>query len=155
MTPSERGSAFRSDFGPTDPDPGIAVGKPVTASSAIEGHSPEHAADGRLDLNPSWWADPYPQWFRIDLERVARIDRIHVFTYWGLDRYYRYTVEVSEDGEHWTRVADRSLNAVPSTPKGDDHRFAPIGARYIRVNMLFHSLNPGVHLVEVKVFVAR
>ena len=88
----------------------------------------------------------------IDLEEPARIDRIHVFTYWGGDRFYRYTVEVSEDGKRWQQVVDMSENDKPATPTGDDHRFTFVTARYVRVNMLYHSLNRGVHLVEVRVF---
>jgi hypothetical protein len=71
---------------------------------------------------------------------------------WGPNRYYRYTVEVSKDGRVWQQVADMSRNTTPATPQGDLHQFPPREARFVRVNMLYHSLNTGVHLVEVKVF---
>ena len=106
------------------------------------------------DLASSWQADPYPQWLQIDLEKPVKIDRVQVFNWWGGGRYYRYTVEVSTDGQSWTRVADLSQNTRPATPAGDLHHFAPRLARFIRVNVLYHSLNPGVHLVEVRAFPA-
>jgi hypothetical protein len=78
-----------------------------------------------------------------------------VFPYWGSERYYQYTVEVSKDGKSWRRVGDMSNNTRPATPKGDEFRFDPVAARYVRVKVLRHSLNRGVHLVEVKVFGAE
>ena len=135
---------------------GITVGRPATASASIPGHPTALAVDGNAsELRSSWQADPYPQWLRIDLEKPVRIDRVHVFPYWGGGRFYRYTVEVSQDGKRWEQVADLSKNARPATPKGDLHRFEPRLARYVRVNMLYHSLNKGVHIVEVKVLGAE
>lgn len=72
--------------------------------------------------------------------------------YWGGGHTYRYTVELSEDRTAWRSVADMKDNLKPATPSGYDHRFQPLSARYVRVNMLHHNLNRGVHLVEVRVF---
>ena len=119
-------------------------------------YPPRLAVDGVVDhLHSIWQTDHYPAWLKIDLEKPTRIGRIHVFPYWGGGRYYRYTVEVSTDGKEWRRVVDRSDNTTPASPKGDDHRFEPIMARYVRVNVLYHNLNRGVHLVEVRVFGAE
>jgi len=132
---------------------GIAVNKPVTASASLARYRPELAVDGVADnLQSSWQTDPYPAWLRIDLTGSATVDRIHVFPYWGGGRFYRYTVETSIDGKTWTRIADMSANRRPAGPKGDDHRFPARRVRYVRVNMLYHSLNEGVHIVEVRVF---
>ena len=153
LTAGQRKAAFVQQFG--DPDvftQNLASGKPATASGSLKDYPPRNAVDGNSrDLQSSWQADPYPQWLRIDLEKPVTIDRIHVFPYWGQGRYYQYTVELSEDGKTWTQVADLSKNARPATPQGDLHRFEPRPARYVRVSVLHHSLNRGVHLVEVKV----
>ncbi len=45
-----------------------------------------------------------------------------------------------------------SENIKPATPKGDDYCFEATPVRYLRVNMLHHNLNRGVHLVEVRAF---
>ncbi len=132
---------------------GIAVNARVTASASLPEYPPELAVDGdAADLASSWQTDPYPAWLQIDLEKPTEIRRVHVFPYRGGGRCYRYVVEVSEDGEAWRTVADQSGNDRPATRDGDDHRFAPRTARYVRVRMLYHSLNRGVHLVEVRVF---
>ena len=51
-----------------------------------------------------------------------KLNRIHVFPYWGANRFYRYVVEVSEDGKTWRRVADMSENKTSATPKGEDRK---------------------------------
>ena len=103
----------------------------------------------------SWQTDSYPAWLKIDLEETVKIDRVVVVSYWGGGRWYRYTVEVSRDGDRWRRVVDMRRNKRPATPRGREHRFEPVKARYVRVNMLYHDLNRGVHLIEVKVFKAE
>jgi hypothetical protein len=135
---------------------GIAVGKPATASATSGDYDPARAVDGdAAHLLSSWQADPYPQWWQVDLGKTVSVNRIHVFPYWGLNRSYQYTVEASADGTAWQRVADLSENTEPATPAGNDFRFQPVAMRFVRVNMLKHSLNAGVHLVEVRVFPAK
>jgi hypothetical protein len=151
LTAAERKAAYDKLF--DSAEIGIAVGKPATASASAPDHAPALAVDGNArDLASSWQTDPYPAWWQVDLEKPVKIDRIQVFPYWGAKRYYQYTVEVSKDGKSWRRVGDMTKNTRPATPKGDEFRFDPVTARYIRVNVLHHSLNRGVHIVEVRVF---
>jgi alpha-N-acetylglucosaminidase len=134
-------------------DAGIAVGKPVRASSTEGKSVAEHAVDGRVERGAFWGAASSPQWLRIDLERVTPVGRIKVYPYWGKGRYYQYTVEVSEDGKAWRQVGDMSRNTKVADEKGDTFDLKePVRARYVRVTMLKNSVNPGVHLVEVQVF---
>lgn len=154
LTAGDRARLFGNTWDPAVL--GIAVGKPATASATTGAYDPARAVDGdAADLQSSWQADPYPQWWQVDLGKVVSVNRIHVFPYWGLNRSYRYTVEASTDGKSWQRVADLSENSEPATPAGNDFRFQPVEARYVRVNMVKHSLNAGVHLVEVRVFPAK
>jgi hypothetical protein len=135
---------------------GIAVGKPVTVTGGTEGaHKPELAVDGRSRQRENgWWASPAPQWLQIDLGSATRMKAVQVFPYWDGDRAYQYTVQVSTDGSKWTTVADRGTNTQPATRKGDLCEFAPVDARYVRVNMLHNTANKAVHLVEVRVLPA-
>ena len=136
---------------------GIAVGKPVRIPG-IEGSYPAQlAVDGNAySLTSSWWVGPHtPQWLQVDLEKVKSIDRVHVYPYWGGNRYYQYKVEVSVDGKTWNVIADMSKNTKLETPKGRDHRFDPIDARYVKITMLYNSSNPSIYLVEMRVFEAK
>jgi hypothetical protein len=132
---------------------GIAIGKPVTASDSLDQYPPERIVDGDAsNLQSSWQTDPYPAWIMIDLEEAKTINRIHVYPYWGMNRYYRYTIEVSTDRDEWRLIADMSDNVIPASPQGDLFAFDACSVRYVRVNMLSHSLNQGVHLLEVDLF---
>jgi hypothetical protein len=122
----------------------------ATASASLRDHPAWKAIDGNAeDLQSSWQTDPYPASLRVDLKKSRVVNAVHVTPYWGSGRYYQYTVEVSADGEGWTMVGDMRKNTTPSTPKGKRFEFEPTTVRFISVNMLYHNLNKGVHIVEV------
>ncbi|MBT7068862.1 MAG: discoidin domain-containing protein, partial [Verrucomicrobia bacterium] len=127
-------------------------GMPEASSSSKDsiGHEPFRAVDGIRTLESSWWAKPYPAMWQMDLGEPKRLRGVHVWPYWG-SRYYQYTVEVSTDGKDWQQVVDMSKNTTLSTPEGDRFEFESTDVRYVRVNMLYHTRNTGVHLVEVEV----
>jgi hexosaminidase len=132
--------------------PNLATGKKVTVSGGTQGaQAPELAVDDNLDLASSWWATG-PQWLQVDLGKVTSIGRVEVFPYWDGSRYYQYTVEASEDGKTWIMLADRSKNTIPASSTGDEIKFQPITARYVKITMLKNSVNEGVHLVELRVW---
>jgi hexosaminidase len=133
----------------------LSTGKPVETSGGKNGaEKAEYAADGWVDINKFWGTKPAPQWWKVDLEKEQSIDRVQVVPYFDGHRYYQYNVEVSTDGQAWKQVADASKNAEVGTEKGYTHKFEPVKARHVRVNMLKNSDNPAVHLVEVRVFEA-
>jgi len=147
LTGKERERLFTKAFGAVAP-PSLAM--KATASASLADYPPWKAIDGNAaDLQSSWQTDPYPAWLKIDVEKPRVATGVHVYPYWGSGRYYRYTVEVSADGEVWTTVGDMRENTTPSTPKGDRFEFEPTEIRFVRVNMLYHNLNKGVHIVEV------
>ncbi len=135
-------------------DQGIAVGRKVTVSGGTEGgFSPSSAVDGKSQ-GRYWSASPYPQWLQIDLDSVQDISRVQVITYHDGERYYQYNIECSVDGKNWETTVNYSKNKLLATARGTLHSFAPVKARYVRVNMLYNSANIGVHLYEVRVFKA-
>ncbi len=137
---------------PTQSDPGIAVNRPVTTDAEAEpGHDPTCITDGRSS-GRYWASGPGPHWVQIDLGFAHRASKVQVFPFVDGKRYYQYTVQTSTDGKAWTTVADLSQNKTPSTRKGTVHEFAAAMIRYVRVNMLFNSANPSMHLHEVRVF---
>lgn len=137
----------------------LTTGKPVTCSGGTQGENKaDYAVDGTVFRDRAWWAAPGPQWLKVDLQGEYRLGKATVFPYWDGGRFYRYTVEVSLDGETWTQVVDQSTNTRPSTPAGDTHVFAPVTARHVRITMLGGSAWPQanpVHLVEFRVYEAK
>ncbi|MBN1901606.1 discoidin domain-containing protein, partial [Candidatus Sumerlaeota bacterium] len=157
LSKEEREIEFKTLYSPQVQ--GIAYKKPVkTSGPHEEGHPPQLAVDGNVrdQEESSWWAaPPLPKWLEVDLEKEYNIGAIQVFPYWDGSRYYQYTVETSTDGKEWNKVIDMSANTKASTSRGDYHKIAPQKARHVRVNMIYNSANPSVHLVEVRVFEAK
>ena len=155
ISPEQRVQTYNRVYGTTESS--LAIGKPVTVSGGTEeGHGPEAIVDGEVsDPNRAWFAGPpLPRWAQIDLLKPERIDGIQVFPFWDGTRWYQYTVETSEDGKQWQKVADkRDKNIAVET--GDFYQLPPTTARYVRVTMKRNSANKSVHLVEVRVFAAK
>ena len=131
----------------------LALGKPVSSSvGPKDRENPNVVNDGFVEGMGFWSGGGVPGWWQVDLEKTYKINKIQVFPYWDGGRYYQYTVEVSTDGKTFKQVVDMSKTTEKDTPAGHVHEIAPVEARYVRVNVLKNSANPGVHLVEVRVF---
>ncbi len=131
----------------------LALGKPVKTSVRHQlDFTPEKAVDGDKRKYSHWDGASWPCWFQVDLTEAVRIESVHVLFYWDDTRYCQYTVEVSTDETHWTRVADRSQTREKSTFRGDLHVFEPIEARYVRIDILRNSANSAAHIVELSVY---
>jgi len=158
QTGSARGQEWSMSFEKIPYEVNLATGKPV--SDSMKGGEtdklvPENANDGWVILEKFWGAHPWPQWWQVDLEKTHDLNKVQLFFYWDGKRYYQYTVDVSADAKKWTNVADRSSNTDIATSEGVVHEFAPVSARYIRVNMLKNSANQGVHIVEFRAYAAE
>jgi len=88
----------------------------VTSSGDDQGHPVSFAADGNTDKGRAWWSDrdkPLPAWVAFDFETPQTISSVWLLTYWDGKRWYDYAIEVSDDGQEWTAVTQRS-----ETPTG-------------------------------------
>jgi len=150
LGPEQRVTYERVDYEET-----LTYGKPVTTSSHQGDAVGDYIVNGFVmkDIWRGWWsAGPAPQWASIDLKTIHKIDRIVIFPYWDDGRYYQYTVEVSTDDKNWKQIVDMSDNTGKATSRGHEHKLSQVDARYIRINMLKNSANPGLHLVEVRAY---
>ncbi len=134
----------------------LTTGKPTTCSFALEGYPAYFANDGYA-RNLQWhWATDVDKdkaaWWQVDLEKPTQVAQIVVVPYYAGNRYYGFTVQSSLDGKQWGMVADWRDNIRPATKAGYAIRFQPAEMRFIRVNLTFHSLNAGRHLVEVMAY---
>ncbi len=133
----------------------LALGKPVSISCKQQGsRGPKGAVDGKLGRADGYFGDRWPSWLKVDLQAAAQIDTVRVIFYWDGKRFYTYTIDVSADGKTWTQVADNSKNKTPANADGLVHRFKPVSARYVRLNMLKNSVNEAVHIAEIEVYAA-
>lgn len=151
---NEKGEAYGGGFSETYSKlikrPSLTTDKKVVAGN--EEFSPglgKRIADGRIALWEHWGDTKGEEnWIMVDLGKPEQIERLNLVTFWDNYRYYQFTVEGSEDGENWTVLWDESKNTTPATRDGYDHEMTPATAQYLRVNMLYNSANPGLHIVE-------
>ncbi|MBI2302882.1 MAG: DUF1080 domain-containing protein, partial [Armatimonadetes bacterium] len=141
---------------PRPDEANLALGKPVTTNVPQQGgQRPELAVDGNAaDLASAWFGNAWPSWLKVDLGSAVSLEAAHVFFYWDGNRYYQYTLEVSTDEQTWTKVADQSGNTKVANSRGQVVTWAPVQARWVRLNILKNSVNEAVHLVELKLYAA-
>ena len=97
----------------------LSTGRAMTASSALDGMSPDKASDDDIR---TWWSarsGKSGEWLQMDLGRTMSVEAVEVcFADEGFKTYrfdtnipvYKYIVEGSEDGKTWHRIADHSGN---------------------------------------------
>jgi alpha-N-acetylglucosaminidase len=141
-----------------EPDsPSLTTGKPATSSSSLPPYPARLANDGFASNTDRYWATdvghhPEPAWWQVDLQQPTEVGRVVIVGYYGDQRHYGFTLEVSLDGQTWELVDDRRDNSEPSTPEGYTSRFTPRPVRFLRVTQTSNSANTGRHLVEVMAY---
>jgi len=131
---------------PYDPNPNLALGKPVTTSSA-----PLQAAENAVDGNgKTRWESPFadPQTLTVDLGTVQKIDRVRLT--WEAALGKDFIVDVSPDGNQWERAVTEAGNASTS------NEYANLGksGRYVRLTGTARGSDYGYSLYEFEVFAA-
>ena len=148
------GNGFHQEFVKLGIETSLTTGKAVSTSNREnELGVTSFINDGRI---ARWdhWGDHTDEenWVIIDLGKEEEISRFKTYTFWDGYRYYEYTIEVSKDNVNWETVVDRSKNKEISKPEGITDSIAPTKARYLKLNLLRNSANPGLHLVEFNAF---
>jgi hypothetical protein len=79
---------------------------PTLASSETPDHSARFANDGAAS---TFWQpkdDDSNPWWQVDLERSVTMEQAKI--YFPAEGNYRYKIETSSDGQHWTLAADQA-----------------------------------------------
>ena len=143
---------------------GVLAGMPVIASAALDEENIALASNGASVLGGSpindgvvsgytgstgfsWFY--WPDSMTIVLPKVYTVDRIKTLLWDGDGRYYQYYLEVSEDGEKWIKVVDKTSGQWKSWQLDT---FEPIPAKYIRITGTYNSANEGFYIVELEAY---
>ena len=110
----------------------ICAGKPVIASSTENGNFEKHAVDCNMETRWTAVNNSYPQNIVIDLEEEYYMGNLTINWHNASDRYYSYTVEVSNDGVNFEKIIDRSDNTSVGLTIDS---MGLTKARYLKINV--------------------
>lgn len=131
----------------------LALNKPASSSS-IENdeHNAAKANDG--DAETCWSADDEPEggpeWWQVDLEKTFDLSGCQIR--WPFDgKRYRYKVDGSTDGKHWSLLSDQTKTAA--TAQIHDIKFQhPQQVRWVRITVTGLDDGCWASISEVRVF---
>ncbi len=132
----------------------LSRGKTATASHVDWGRTPDRALDGDYD---TYWdgaaCGDNGQWMMVDLGEVCKLTDIFATTYVVGSRYYSYYIEVSTDGEEWTKVADRveTYGTEPAFQR-EAYELNEVEAQYVRVTVTDNNENHIAHMQELEIW---
>ncbi len=148
------GSPLRASYFLLKNSPSLTTNKPTIASNQnLRPKVADAATNGRLTLWEQWGDhNNGDNWIQVDLEKIEAVSEFKIYTFWDGYRYYQYTIEGSTDGENWTTLVDASKNKEIATDEGQVHKIESTEVRYLKLNMLYNSANPGLHVVEFSAY---
>ncbi len=148
------GQAFRETYFQIVNLPSLTTGKDTWASN--ESLAPGRAAlatNGRVTLWEQWGGHTDEHvWVMVDLDATESVSKLQVYNFWDGRRYYQYTIDGSLDGVSWFELVDFRTNTEVADIDGYAHSIPPTETRFLRINLLYNSANPGLHLVELSAF---
>lgn len=126
----------RRSFTRVEPESNLALGKPVTASvpsgPVLSAARLTDGGVGNLDYFLAYPTEPEPVAITIDLGEPMPVGRVVLHAFFNGATYESHAVQVSEDGENFTTVAERWER--PETPGPSvTHDFDQRTARYVRI----------------------
>ncbi|KRV46550.1 hypothetical protein AQ490_11735 [Wenjunlia vitaminophila] len=127
--------------------PDLALHRPTTASSSeVASLGPENATDGDSRTR---WASGYRdgEWIQVDLGSPQTVQR--VLLDWEGASARDYDIQVSDDAANWRTVA--SVRDKPAGARVDELTFAPVTARYVRMQGVKRATGWGYSLWRLEV----
>ncbi|PWW37967.1 F5/8 type C domain-containing protein [Paenibacillus pabuli] len=119
-----------------------AQGKTATAISTASGSTASNVNDGNYQTSWAASSSTWPAWWQVDFGAPKTITEIDIswFMYKGSEGYYKYKMEISNDGVNYSTL-DRTSNTTYGFTTDAVH----FTARYVRINIVNAVLwnNPG------------
>jgi hypothetical protein len=125
----------------------LSLNRPTDASSSAAGHSSRLANDG--DAATFWQPGQEGRsWWQVDLEGRCRLSSVNIL--FGGRSAAAYTLQISEDGVHWTNLPDRPLPSKLARERMIKMPDATQG-RFLRIEFDQTADPATIQLIEVKV----
>ena len=133
----------------------LAAGRPMTASSNVDGFPASNAGDSNTDTYWESAANAFPQWLAVDLGQTETVDRValKLTSGWG-GRTERVEVQGSSDGTAYSTLvpaADYALDPVTN----NNTVTIPVGSastQYLRVVVTGNTGWPAAQVAEFEAY---
>ena len=116
------------------------------------GDGGEYAVDGKRPGAFHHAKTGKNNFLEIDLGEVRNVDGVKIFFYWNDARYYQFYFSSSVDGKSYTVLFDATKNRTSATKEGMGKDFAAKKMRFVRVYVLYNSVNRASHIREIEVY---
>ncbi len=97
-----------------------------------------------------------PAWWRVDLERICRIDQVRIFNRVSekniMLRTSRFEIQLSDDDHAWQTVFRKTSDTLVGCSKHTPYVWAPdrpVAARFVRIQIIGRQF---LHLDQVEIF---
>ena len=128
----------------------VALNKPTTCQSYQTGHGSAKANDSDATNNSYWSADPYSQFWQVDLGNIYNVTTVVIRNFVDGKRSYKYGIYASTDKINYVKIAEKT-NTNIATTAGDTYK-VNVNTRYLKVFMTYNSVNTGVHISDFKAY---
>jgi hypothetical protein len=123
----------------------------VAGAEASATPQEEHGPGNSLDDDfVTRWAAQGKQWIQYDLGAEKKVNYVAVAWFTGDARSYVFNIELSADGENWTRVFDGESSAA--TNECEVLPTPETMARYVRLNVQGNNENNWSNVSEVRIY---
>ena len=113
----------------------LARNASVEVSGATDAHPASQAVDGVYEKNNGWMSAKASSWISFDLSEPVSLGAVRSTFAPNKKCPSQYSIDVSLDAKQWTRVVDLRLSEVIDVKEGILHKFEPVVARFVRVQM--------------------
>ncbi len=136
---------------PTMPDVSKLKEIPIKKVKVSAEPQPENAAKGAIDRNTTTrWSAQDECWIEVELDGVYDLSRVGMITLEGSKRSMTFNIEVSTDGENYTRVYNNMTSG-----KSDELEYYNVEgakAKYVRINCFGTTVGNWNSILEVYVY---
>ncbi|UVI29089.1 glycoside hydrolase family 76 protein [Paenibacillus spongiae] len=124
----------------------VAPGGSATSSEPCDAaQGPINAIDGKVKPSSKFCTQAADKWLQVDLGAQYKLSEFAVYHAGAAGddlalNTKSYNIQISQDGIHWTKVAERSGNTANVTT----HHILQTSARYVKLNITDTASNPAI-----------
>lgn len=121
-------------------------------ASDNDGNGEDGAIDGDMETR---WSAFGPNWLKLDLGSEQEMSGVAIAMWKGDERVFKFDIEVSNDGENWTKVLTGAENSGMTSDAEQFNFEKPVKGRYVRYSGEGDNVKGYCHISEIVVLKAK